>query len=304
VLDNEFWQYITSNGKRHGTMEVSPATAQRIIDTAGDQRHVIKGQVARYVRLMREGRWLDDAGGDLLFDAEGRHRGGQHRLLAQVESGVAVSYKVRWDQTEDEIAADNEGGTPWSAADIAGGGLPNAKVRQGITTMLLAIDHYDGEIGARPQFKPGKLDVARYVNDPRVVRAGEIGTSIRNTIGANPSATGALYAVAVNSGRGDPCSFFEQLRGGAGMDRNDPALTLRNMLIGVSFKNLAQKQWQTAYVTARAWNYHVNELQVEKLQRYTPPTNNPVRPLGWKPFFPAAYTAGIAADKAGDEQAA
>lgn len=285
MLDHYLWQYITSTGKRHGTIEVSPETARRILDNSGAQRRPIKNQIARYARQMSEGRWQDNSGGDLLFDIDGRSRGGQNRLLAQVQAGVSVSYKVRWDQDEAEIAADAEGGTPWTAADIAGGDLPNGQYRQAIATMLLQIDQSQGEIGSRPSWKPGRLDVARYVNDPRVVRAAEVAQNARKQLGVIPSALGAAYALAVESGRGDPHSFFEKLRTGAGMDKNDPALTLRNKLMGNAFKNLEQRQWQTAYVIARAWNYHVNDERVSDLQRYTPPKNNPVRMLGWKPFF-------------------
>lgn len=287
MLDNYLWPFITSNGKRHGTIEVSPDTASRILANSGTQRRLIKRQVTRYAGWMKEGRWVDDSGGDILFDVDGRARGGQHRLLAQIEANVSVSYKIRWDQTEEEIAADSEGGTPWRAVDIAGGDLPNAQYRQAIATMLLQIDRHDGEIGARPAYKPGRLDVARYVNDPRVVRAAEVAQDIRKRIGVIPSAVGAMYAIAVESGRGDPHSFFEKLRTGAGMDLNEPALTLRNKLQGAAFKNLEQRQWQTAYVTARAWNYHVNDERVSDLQKFTPPHNNPVRMIGWKPFFPA-----------------
>jgi hypothetical protein len=288
MLDNYLWPFITSTGKRQGTIEVSPDTAQRILDNPGDNRHVIRSQVERYTRWMREGKWMDNTGGDLLFDVDGKTRGGQHRLLAQVESGVGVSYKVRWDQDEHEIAADNEGGRPWSAVDIAGGDAPNKKMRQTIAVNLLILDHFTGEIGARPNFNPGRLDVSEVVNDKRVIRAAEVGRSIQGTVpGISGSSVGTLYAIAANGpyGSGAPY-FFEAVRTGAGMTLGDPALTLRNMLIGVSFKNLAQKSWQTMYVTARAWNYHVSDEKVQKLQRFTPPANNPVRPIGWKPFFP------------------
>lgn len=285
MLDHYLWQYITSTGKRSGTIEVSVETAQRILDNSGPQRRLVKNQVTRYAGWMAEGRWVDNSGGDILFDIDGRARGGQHRLKAQVQAGIAVSYKIRWDQTEEEIAADNEGGTPWTAADIGGGNLPNSTYRQAIATMLLQIDDSQGEIGARPAWKPGRLDVARYVNDPRVVRAAEEAQHMRRNVGVIPSAVGAMYAITVNSNRGDPHSFFEKLRTGAGMDAGDPALILRNKLMGASFKNLEQRQWQTAYVIARAWNHAIRNDRVHDLQRYTPPTNNPIRPIGWKPFF-------------------
>jgi hypothetical protein len=288
MLDSYFWEFITSTGKRQGTMYVTPDTARRILDVAGPQRRILKGQIARYAERMRKGKWADDAGGDILFDIDGRSRGGQHRLLAQLEAGVDISYKVRWDQTEAEIAADGEGGTPWSAADIAGGDLPHAAIRQAITGLLLITDRNDGLIASGTGWTPGRQDVADFVNDKRVVRASEVASAIRSHVpGLLASSIGALYALAVNTGKGDPHSFFTQLHTGAGLTLGDPVLTLREMLNGKLFEDLRQKKWQTLYVGTRAWNHYVNGERVVKLQRYQPPVTGPIRPIGWKPFFPS-----------------
>jgi hypothetical protein len=294
MLDNDLWEHVTSTGTRHGTIEVTPETAKiivaRVSPEPGKQRPVIRKQVERYADQMTRGKWRDMAGGDLLFDCDGYFRGGQHRLLAQIDSGVTVAYKVRWDQDEDEIAADNEGGRPWAAVDIAGGDAPHRKVRQGIATSLLTIDHEQGLIGNQPTWQPARLDVAEGVNDPRVIRAAVLAQGFRNSIpGIQGTSIGIMYAMACNAnGSGGEVApyFFEKLRTGHGLFPGDPIDTLRNMLLGVSFRNLAQKKWQTMYVTARAWNYHVNGEKVAKLQRYTPPTNLPLRMIGWKPFFP------------------
>lgn len=300
MLDQYLWDQITSTGSRQGTIEVSVDTAKRVLEDAkahfeehpGKQRRVIKRQVERYAEQQREGKWIDNAGGAVLFDPEGVLRGGQHRLLAQLDSGVAVSYIIRWDQGEEEIAADNEGGRPWAAVDIAGGGAPHPKIRQGIATALLALDHENGLIGSQPTWQPARLDVAAAVNDPRVVRAAILAASFRNsvhTMQATSIAVMSAMALNANGGNAEKAPyFFERLRTGHGLFAGDPIDTLRNMLLGVSFRNLAQKKWQTMYVTARAWNYFVAGEKVAKMQRYTPPTNSPLRMAGWKPFFPKA----------------
>jgi hypothetical protein len=299
MLDTWMWEHIASTGPRHGTIEVTPETARKLVANEspepGKQRVIIRKQVERYADQMRRGRWMDNAGGDLLFDHDGYTRGGQHRLLAQIDAGITASYKLRWDQDEAEIAADNEGGRPWAAVDIAGGDAPNRKVRQGIATSLLILDHEEGLIGAQPTWQPARLDVAEHVNDPRVIRAAEVAGSFRNTIpGIQGTSIGVMYAMGCNAnGSGQEVApyFFETLRTGAGVFDGNPILTLRNMLIGVSFRNLAQKKWQTMYVTGRAWNYHVRGESVAKLQRFTPPTNMPLRMTGWKPFFPQPVSA-------------
>jgi hypothetical protein len=297
MLDTWMWEHITATAPRQGTIEVTPATAAQIASLGspepGRQRPVISRQVERYADQMRRGKWMDNTGGDLLFDIDGYFRGGQHRVRAQIEAGTTIAYKIRWDQEEAEIAADNEGGRPWAAVDIAGGGYPHRQTRQAIATALLTIDREQGLIGAQPTWQPARLDVAGIVNDPRILRAAEVGTSLRASVhDFQGTALGTMYAMACNAnGDGEEVApyFFEALRTGAGLFDGDPILTLRNMLIGVSFRNLAQKKWQTMYVTGRAWNYHVRgEKPIHRLQRFTPPTNSPLRITGWKPFFPRA----------------
>lgn len=286
MLDTYLWDTITSTGKRQGTIFVTADTAKRILEQRGPQRRVTQGRVERYTEQMKAGKWTDDAGGAILFDLEGRSRGGQHRLLAQVAAGTDMSYLVRWDQEEVEIAADNEGGQPWAARDIAGGDLPHASLRQSIATTLLILDTVDGAIGSQVHYSPGRLDIARVVNDPRVMRAAEIGSAITGAVKPiNGTGIGVMYAVLNNASPEVAPYFFESIRVGAGLTAGDPALTLRNMLIGATFKNITQKKWQTMHVTARAWNYHVQGERVAKIQRFHPETNKPVRPMGWKPFF-------------------
>lgn len=290
MLDDYLWQHVTSTGERQGTIEVSPELAPKILASAhpgpGKQRPITKLRVARYAADMGAGRWMDNAGGALLFDADGYFRGGQHRVSAQIISGRAVSYVIRWDQDEKEIAADNEGGAPWSAVDIAGGSAPNRQHRQAIATNLLILDHEQGLIGFQPSWNPGRLLVAEHVNDPRVARAAQYASAVRTTIaGVQGTSAGTMYAICSEIAPGVAPYFFESLRTGAGLFPLDPIHTLRNMLLGVSFRGYDKKKWQTMHVIARGWNHHVAGERVSKLQRYTPPTNNPVRPVGWRPFF-------------------
>jgi hypothetical protein len=286
MLDTYLWDTITSTGKRQGTIYVTPDLAQRILNQRGTQRKLTLTRIENYIRDMKAGKWADDAGGALLFDTEGLSRGGQHRLTAQVAANVDVSYVIRWDQTEAEIAADNEGGQPWRSVDIAGGELPHRSLRQSIGTTLLQVDFLSGNIGSQPHWNPGRLEIAAVVNDHRVVRAAEVGSAISSAVKSiNGTGIGVMYAVLNNAANDIAPYWFESIRLGASLTEGDPALTLRNMLIGATFKNLTQKKWQTMHVTTRAWNYHVNGETVAKLQRFSPGYSKPVRPVGWKPFF-------------------
>jgi hypothetical protein len=278
---------INQTGARSGTLIVDKATAEILLEGEGAQRKVIRQQVTRYAEAMAAGKWIDNAGGDLLFDVSERLRGGQHRLLAIMQSGVTVSFKVRWDQTEQEIWADNEGGTPWSAAAISGGGK-NASLRSAITAHLLSLDKFGGEFGLQPSYQPSRLEIAEHMTDERIHEASDMARHVRNHINIIPSAVGVVYASAGNSNAATPDflnGFFEKLATGAGAELGDPVLTVRNMLVGVTFDKLASRRWQTAYVLARAWNHTLNGDSVMKLQRYVPGTNNPVRVKGWTPFF-------------------
>ena len=93
---------------------VTPAKAAAWLETQETNRKVLKSNVAKLVRQLREGKWRDSV--DLIaFDIHGHLFNGQHRLHAIVETGISVWLDVKYNcPPETKLSTDN--GTPRSAA--------------------------------------------------------------------------------------------------------------------------------------------------------------------------------------------
>lgn len=94
---------------------ISPEKAKYYL---GDRynRKVRKAYVRRLARAMSEGRWklIDDP---IKFNGNGKLVGGQHRLLAVIESGTSQEFWVKKEVEDFDIMVEGSN-TPWSAADV------------------------------------------------------------------------------------------------------------------------------------------------------------------------------------------
>ncbi len=74
--------------------EITPETAQKILDDVNQKNRKLRSLLsARYKREMNDGRWQITHQG-IAFDTDGVLIDGQHRLLAIVESGIAITILV------------------------------------------------------------------------------------------------------------------------------------------------------------------------------------------------------------------
>jgi hypothetical protein len=288
-IDDYTWRHIDPAGQRMGVITVTPALATHLRLTKGHNRRIRPVKVARIGATITDGRFINQAGGALLLDAKGQLRGAQHRCSAVELTGLPIRLIVKWDQTEDEIAADNEGGTPWSANDIETVDLPHKAARSAITLNLLVLDHFgEGRFGEQHRWAPDKLLVAQHMSDPRIMEAASVAEAVRKKADIITSAVGTVYATAVQSGRGDPDDFFTKLRTGAGMQEGDPVLTVRNLLAGRDFATV-RTTYQTMYVLTRAWNAVLRGQQLRRMFTYDKTSsknnNTPIAMTGWVPFF-------------------
>lgn len=81
---------------------VTPDLARQWLATMGTNRSVSRSTVNRYAADMRAGRWrlTKEA---ISFDERGRLDDGQHRLLAQIEADVNVTFAVIRDAPNDQF---------------------------------------------------------------------------------------------------------------------------------------------------------------------------------------------------------
>jgi hypothetical protein len=287
---------IEALSDRVGIITLDPATAERLLENPGVNRVIKPSQVGRLVDHMLTGTFHDLTGAPVLLDHAGRLVGGQHRCLAVMESGAEVSLLVRWDQTPPEIAADSEGGIPWTAADIAAAGadhtIKNVHIRQSVAKMLSVVDRVGGIYGVKATaWVPGRIQVAEKITDPRLGVTAEWTANARNATGMLfvPAGLGAIHALITDAGVGEYETFFHQLATGEGLYSGDPALTLRNLLGSPAFAAV-RDSWQTMYVIAKAWKAFSSGEKIQRLYTFNNnkdarSNNKPITIPGQKPFF-------------------
>lgn len=95
------------------TIKVTPEIAKQMLSQNKNNRKIMQSVVDRYARDMKNGKW-DQNGDTITIDDSGNLTNGQHRLMAVVQSGVAVDmiviYGIPFSATKDI-------GTPRNIAD-------------------------------------------------------------------------------------------------------------------------------------------------------------------------------------------
>ena len=97
-------------------VDVTPERAEKWLTKNKNNRNLSYTTVNSYVRLMLDGKWLDN-GEPIAFDKEGYLRNGQHRLSAIVQSGLTIKFLIVYD-LEDEACKLFDRGRPRTASDI------------------------------------------------------------------------------------------------------------------------------------------------------------------------------------------
>jgi len=89
--------------KRHTKTErITPKRAQELLATMRRNRPVRRKVVEGYVEEMQAGRWRSTGQG-IAIDWDGHLMDGQHRLLAIIESGIAVEMDVTYNEDPDNF---------------------------------------------------------------------------------------------------------------------------------------------------------------------------------------------------------
>lgn len=251
--------------------EVTPEMAKRWLTTLNVHNRVFKDKVAAgYARDMMSGNWRE-AGDPIRFCKRGHIQDAQHRLYAQVVSGTTQTYLVVRGLEPDAQEIMDTGARRSAADALYLGGQANASSLAAVARLCIM-----WETGRRSYF--GKSGVATIPEiqsfieaNPDVVLAAERARGPEGKRVLMPSAiVGMLWWVFNRIDPFQANDFFTKLGTGAGLEQNDPRLTLRNRI--ASIKNDPEKAHQRltrdAYVSllCRAWNAYREGRPLERIQ--------------------------------------
>lgn len=229
--DNQDNIAYSSNGNTTVTFEViDQGLAARYLESNTENRHISDLSVAAHERDMREGEWgLINNG--IGFAPDGTLVDGQHRLWAVFNSGVPIEVAVfRGIEKVDRARIDtNRVRTVNDELRIRGDAYRKSFASAAVLLMRYGIR----QVGTYSAVKFSNAEVLRFIDQHREEMELHIlpsvhlysETKVPQSVGV---ACGVLFT-RVDSGL---CrEFYERLTSGAGVDKGDPELALRNRVL-------------------------------------------------------------------------
>lgn len=211
-------------------VHVTPQVADTWLQRNEDNRRLHPARVLKFAEDMEAGRWADHHPHGIAFDRNGRLIDGQHRLHAVVLSGVPVWMRVTKD-LEPEMHTVFDLGAPRSAGHVLQrSGVANSSQVSSIVSMLFMYDRYPDVAWNNPRY-PSKTWQVEYAQEHNELlqRAVHEARQMFRTTRIPHAQYATLYVLADRNGL---MPYWETwhtgLLTGAGLQKGDPRLTLRN----------------------------------------------------------------------------
>ncbi len=235
---------------------LTPDMARELLDRNPANRSIVRSRVETYANDMRAGRWAFN-GEPIIVSNDGRITNGQHRCAAVIASGVSietafffgVDYETR--QTTDQLR-------PKQAGDYeAMKGTPNAMGCAAIAKMAIAYDTNRSvdKAGITPAETMEYIDANRAEIERAASYAHARATKLRNI--ASPAIIGFCHFLTRRVHVEASDEYISQIVTGAGLESGDPAMVVRNRLIGMGKATRAIK----AEIILHGWNAYRRGLK-------------------------------------------
>lgn len=222
-------------------------------------RRFKESAIQRYMDDLRAGRWKEN-GDTIRFDTAGILSDGQNRLEACRRTGIGFDTCVVTGLDPDAQATMDQG-VKRSGADVlrlADTGMENATLTASIAAAdirrrkgTLADAFRQGGRNAKPT--AGEL-IAHVDAEPRLREAARRGArvGVRTAGLLSPTCAGFLWLVFDEIDSEDAAGFMNLFASGAGLEEDDPILTLRATLTRLNRNKGDQRE--RAAMTIKAWN--------------------------------------------------
>jgi hydrogenase maturation factor len=128
-------EYSSMNLKKTEVVEINPIMARMMLSNKAVNRTVRKTTVKKYARDMKQGKWVTTHQG-IALDSSGAIIDGQHRLMAIIESGMAIKLMISYyDGSEEALRMPFDRNMARSLSDVTG--LERSRI--GLMSILLRI---------------------------------------------------------------------------------------------------------------------------------------------------------------------
>ena len=248
--------------------EIGPERALELLKRNERNRPMDFALVKTYTRQMKTPGGWRFVGDPIRVSVTGRLLDGQNRLQAVVNSETTQKFALMTGLADDDQKYMDVGKRRSPGDVFTMFGVSNGAKTAAVTKLLMS---YGMRNLLDTKYKITNAELLDYYQDPAnmpLIDAGvTVGDSTARTIPISPAVVGTIHAAA--SRDSDPFTvneFFEKLRLGYGMGKDDPINALRNWLLRRRREDLRVNRFDFFFVAAKSWNDWVQGIPVYRVQ--------------------------------------
>lgn len=227
-------------------VDITPETAAEWLTKRYDRQRRLKARhMDMIARDIVSDKWMLN-GETIIFDTSDHLTNGQHRLTACIKAGepirslVVRGIKTAAYDTIDGVAKRSRGDT------LAAEGVENA-IR--VASALRTLYHYDRGLILSRQVELSNAEIVDlYLENPGIMESVRFGRSMPKVFNRGP--VHAMHFVTSRHAPETAPAFWEPVKTGAGLEKNDPRLRLRNKMMDDNRLN----DWDVVILISKAWN--------------------------------------------------
>jgi hypothetical protein len=250
-----------SNSIKTEVVTITPRLARKLLEQNTNNRDISPGNLAKIKLIMERGEW--ELNGEAIKIAKnGRILDGQHRLMAAIETATTFSTLIVYG-LDDETQETMDSGKSRTIANVLTlRGYKNAARLASIVTSIIREEQWSlkaAATGSTAYVVTPKQVVDRLQVEPSLE---ELASNVRPLTALLSGRTaGLLYYVLSSIDADDAQYFFDRLVAGDGMERDNPILVLRNLLMVLKQeKRGVRSQTYVSALVVKAWNkYRLGE---------------------------------------------
>lgn len=246
-----------SNSIKTDVITVTPRLARQLLEQNTGNRKISPANLSKVKTVMERGEW--ELNGEAIKIAQdGRVLDGQHRLRASVDTDTTFETLIVYG-LEGDAQETMDSGKSRTLADILSiRGYKSTSATAAIALAVIRAEQWSIRAavsgGANSYVVTNRQALDRLALEPTLADIPSIISPARK-VGLSGKTIGLLYYIFSSIDPEDADHFVAHLASGAGMDRGNPILTLRNLLIQIKTDARGEaNQTYTAAVVIKTWN--------------------------------------------------
>lgn len=215
-------------------VSLTPALAKQLLGNNPNNRSLKQGKLYQFISDIKEGNWQAN-GETIIISQDGRLNDGQHRCEAVIRADMAIPVLMVFGVTRQSRATVDQGVARTTADILSMDGVTNAATVSAALRMLLAWEAVDQQSIAQARRISTMQVRDRLAKDSSIVE--EVSYCNARRVGfINASTAAFCHHVFARVHKDQANAFMKAILEGEGLQRGDPAHTVRNRLIsGVRF---------------------------------------------------------------------